>query len=48
MVEMMFAVSQGDTLKVPELIFKKEQKKKNLLLRWNPWMFIWETQSGNI
>ena len=24
MVEMMFAVSQGDTLKVPELIFKKE------------------------
>ena len=28
MVEMMFAVSQGDTLQVPELILKKEQKKK--------------------
>ena len=36
MVEMMFAVSQGDTLKVPELIFKKEQKKKESVVALEP------------
>lgn len=36
MVEMMFAVSQGDTLKVPELILKKEQEKKEPVAALEP------------